>query len=99
MTDHHSFIHLYVPVMCQALWVGLGVEWRIRYTLLSSGRVCSVQRGISRERIDKNKYVIANLFDGEKKQDGVKVPPVKGFKFLRNLEYSLLRHKGLAQGT
>lgn len=87
--------------MCQALWVGLGVEWKIIYTLLFSGRVHSVQRGISRERIDKNKYVIANLFDGKKKkkQDGVKVPPVKGFKVLRNLEYNLLRDEGLTQGT
>lgn len=35
----------------------------------------------------------------KKKQDGVKVPPVKGFKVLRNLEYNLLRDEGLTQGT
>ena len=40
------------------------------------------------------------MFYEGKEQDGVrKISLVKGFKFLRNLEYSLLRDEVLTQGT
>lgn len=81
-------------------WVGMGVKWRIRLTLLFSGGVHSVLRGISIEHLDKNKYIFENLFKEGKEQLGVRESSTSEvFTFLRNLEYNLLGGGELTLGT
>lgn len=69
----------------------------MRQIPLFSGRVHSILC-ISMEEIDKDKYIIANMFDEEKTGYHERKSHLwKVFKFSRNLEYNFLSDGGLTQ--